>query len=346
MDGVIEKRIDQFNQLVMSQDIGKLPVGLFSGKMGLSIYFYHQARSTGDKLHKKFADTLLESALSQLNAKSLISLEDGLIGICLGLNYLVEKGFQTGNINYILSELDDKIYHAAWFEHMKGHSNSPESLQSIIEIGLYFSFRLQNSNLGNNNRCLFESTVIKAINNIEGSYSYSEIFSEPPTYSSNQHPLANYLYLLAIAYQLGFYNYKIDKVIDEIYPKLASFYPLLQSHRFQLQSSLRTLNAHLKRKSIDSYITRLEQGMDYRLMITTEFRNKNILLANGLCGMYLVNSLLLKCGKLPTSILIDRIVQSELWDDIAEDEVKLNATTGLFTGLAGVILIYQQLTSL
>lgn len=342
----MEQRICTFNNYVISLDIDKLPVGLFCGKMGLCIYFYHQARNTGDKHHKKFADKLLESLLSQLNTKSLISLEDGLIGICLGLNYLVEKGFQTGNINHILSELDDKIYHVAWFEQMKAYSGSPEALQSSIEIGLYFSLRLQNTSLDNNNRFLFESTVIKAINHIESSYSYSEIFSEPPTYSSSQYLLANYLYLLAIVYQLGFYSYKIDKILDEIYPKLASFYPLLESNRFQLRSSLKMLNANLKRKSIDSCIARLKQGTDYHLMITNEFRNKNILLANGLCGIYLVNSLLLKSDELPESMIIDRIIQSELWEDVAEDEVKLNATTGLFTGLAGVILIYQQLTSL
>ena len=78
-------------------------------------------------------------------------------------------------------------------------------------------------------------------------------------------------------------------------------------------------------------------------MVTFEFRNKNLLLVNGLCGMYLVQNTLFKNKKIPKSLIVNRIIQSELWDEIYKDEVKQNATTGLFTGLAGIILTYQEL---
>ena len=343
MDAIMKERIEKFNQFVMSQDIDKIPVGMFCGKMGLCIYFYHQARYYENKDYKKSADKLLESLYSQLNTKSLISLEDGLIGICLGLNYLVEKGFQTGNINHVLSELDDKIYQTAWFELLKNYSSSTETLKSIFEVALYFSIRLQHTKLDKNNRFLFESIVIKAINYIESTFNYLDKFSEPLTYSLNEYFLVNYFYLLAIVYKLGFYNYKLEKIMDEIYPKLATTYPFLQCNRIQLIAVLEYLNAELHRKCIDLYIARLRQDIDHKLMITTEFRNKNLLLANGLCGMYLVQNVLFKKKEVPKSLIINKIIKSDLWDDIYKDEVKLNATTGLFTGLAGIILIYQDL---
>src|ERR1035437_10174953 len=98
---LMEQRIQKFNEFVMSQDIEKIPVGLFCGKLGLCVYFYHQASYTQEKKYKNFADKLLNSTFTQINSKSLISLEDGLIGVCLGLNYLVENGYQTGDINHV-----------------------------------------------------------------------------------------------------------------------------------------------------------------------------------------------------------------------------------------------------
>jgi len=339
----MQQRIENFNNFVMEQDIEKIPMGLFCGKTGLCIYFYHQASSTKEIKYKRFANKLLNSIFTQISSKSLINLEDGLIGISLGLNYLVEKRFQTGDINNILSELDDKIYKTAYFELLNSYSSSTETKNSAFEVALYFCIRLQNSKLDKNNRFLFESIVIKAVNYIENTSNNSDIFFEPLGYSLNEYFPANYLYLLTLMHKLGFYNYKVNKIIDEIYPKLARTYPLLQSNRIQLAAVLEYLNAELHRKCIDDYIARLNQDIDYNQMITYEFRNKNLLLANGLCGMYLVQNTLFKNKKMPKSLMVDKIIHSELWDDIYKDEVKQNATTGLFTGLAGIILAYQEL---
>jgi hypothetical protein len=343
---IMKERIEEFNRFVMSKDINSLPIGLFCGKMGLCIYFYHQARDSGNRRHKIFADKLLNSILNQLNDKTVIDLEDGLIGVCLGLNYLLEKGFKKGNINYILSELDDKIYYATWFHLLDPKPNLSLSnmVQPILEAALYFSIRLQHPQLKQNNRFLFESIVIKAINNIQNSYDYQELFSEPQTYSINQYLLTNYIYVLSLVYKLGFYNYKINKIFDEIYPKLTSSYPILQSNRLQLQSTLSILNIHLKSELMDTYVKRLKQEIDYVSMIKTEFRNKNILLADGICGVYILQNMLFKNREFPKAMIIEKIIQSELWNDVSKNEDTLNSTIGLFTGLAGVILVYQQLT--
>ena len=343
MDAVMQERIEKFNQYVMSKDIDKMPIGLFSGKMGICIYFYHQARYSENKDYKKFADKLLESLYSQLSTKSLVNLEDGFIGVCLGLNYLVENGFQKGNINHVLPELDDKIFKTAWFELIEDYSNPNEAMKSVFETAFYFSIRLQNTKLNKNNRFLFESIVIKAINFIESTFNYTDKFFEPLSYSLNEYFLANYFYLLTFVYQLGFYNYKLDKIIDEIFPKLVTTYPLLQSNRIQLIAALEYLNAEFQRKCIDIYIARLRRDIDYTQMVTYEFRNKNLLLANGLCGMYLVQNIFFKKTELPNSLILNKIIQSELWDNIYIDDVKLNTATGLFTGLAGIVLIYQDL---
>ncbi len=343
MDAIMQERIEKFNNYVMAQDIDKMPVGLFNGKMGICIYFYLQARLTQNNEYEKYAEKLLESVFAQLSTKSIISLEDGLIGVCLGLNYLIEKGFQTGNINHVLSELDDKIYQTAWFDLMKNYSSSLDSLKSVFEVALYFSLRLQNLKLNTDNRFLYEAIVIKAINYLDNTLSYHENFFEPLTYSLNEYFLSNYFFLLSIVYKHGFYNYKIEKIIDEIYPKLCSTYPLLQSNRMQLISGIECLNNEMRRNSIYQYINRLKLEIDYEKMINLEFRNRNLLLANGICGMYLIQSVLFKNNMIPKSLISNKIIKSELWADSYKDNVKQHSTIGLFTGFGGIILIYQHI---
>lgn len=343
VDTIMQQRIERFNYFVMRQDIEKMPVGLFCGKMGLCIYFSHQAEATGDKELMKFADKLLDSIIVKLNTKTIINLEDGLIGVCLGLNYLVSKQFHKGNINYILSEMDDKIYQTAWFELMKNYPSSVDDLQSVLEIALYFSIRLQNKKLNKTNRYLYESTVIKAINQIENTYNYSDFFTEPSTYSLNEYLIVVYFYLLTIVYDLGFYNYKIIKILDEIYPKLSSSYPMIQANRIQLLSVLEVLNIKLGNNFFNKYIIRLKQDIDFSYMITNEFKNKSLFWANGVCGLYLFQNILLEKRELPESLIINKITQSDLWNEICSNDDILNNYLGLFTGLSGVILVYQKL---
>lgn len=44
-------RIEKFNQIVLSKDIERISFGLLSGKMGICICFYHQARLTQNKAY-------------------------------------------------------------------------------------------------------------------------------------------------------------------------------------------------------------------------------------------------------------------------------------------------------
>ena len=91
---IMNKNIEIFNNFIMNQNIEKMPIGLFYGKMGLSIYHYHQARLTDDKKHKEFANKILNSVISHINDDGLpINLDSGLTGICWGIIYLQTSRF-------------------------------------------------------------------------------------------------------------------------------------------------------------------------------------------------------------------------------------------------------------
>lgn len=342
---LMEQRIQRFNEFVMSQDIEKMPVGLFSGKMGLCIYFYQQSRLVENKRYMSYAEKILDSILLEINTKTLINIEDGLIGICLGLHYLVDNGFKKGNLNYILSELDDKIYKVAWFDLLKNESSSKDLVYYVLQVALYFVIRLENKKLSSANRFVFESIVIKSINRIEMTCNLNDLISEPPLFSLNQYHIVTYLYVLIRVYRLKFYNYKIIKVFDEISLKLFSSYPLLQSNRLQLISVLDMLNSEISNKKYLDYTNRLKIDIDLDKMIKSEFKSRNLFLNNGLCGLYLIQGMLFKNRNLNESLIIEKITRSELWNDIDREYKSIEINEGLFTGIAGIVIIYLKLMS-
>jgi len=175
--------IEQFNLFVMQQDIDQLPIGLFEGKMGLAIYFYHQARLTNEKRYKTFANKLLNSMYEQIHSKLPVDLKSGLTGICFGILYLIETGFIKGNPNFVLKDLDDKIINTLYFSYFFDNQHIPsDDLKIIAHCLLYLCKRLTDNKLSKNEKHIFEQIVIRAVNKIETAIS-TEKMAEPWLFS-------------------------------------------------------------------------------------------------------------------------------------------------------------------
>lgn len=114
-------------------------LGLYHGKMGIAIFFYHYARYTGNKTFDDFAGILLEQLYEDIHDKMYYDLEDGLCGIGWGIEYLTHKKFINGDLNDILADIDIKIM-----------ENDPLRLSDKnIRTGIggilhYATYRLQN----------------------------------------------------------------------------------------------------------------------------------------------------------------------------------------------------------
>lgn len=343
LDSNMQERIEKFNQFLLSQDIERIPLGLFSGKMGMCIYFYHQARQTNDKAYEKFAKKLLDFIYTQLHAEFPIDIENGLAGICIGINYLIENKFITGNPNYVLKELDDKIFQHFNFIQLSGHIGNSDSLIKLLDIAHYFSIRLSHPKLSANERFLFNAIVIKAINQIDANASVIEKFPEPLLFTIRDYYLPYYLYLLAKVYELNIYNYKIDKILEGLTDQLNSTYPLLLSNRYLLSTAMRKVSKVVKTVQWQEHIELLEQKTSATSIINDEFRNKNIFPNDGVSGFYFLlkdSDILNKNDK---KAIAKKIAQSEAWDKILNDPTEIKYKMGLVNGFAGVILVYQDI---
>jgi len=342
LNAIMNGRIDSFNQYVMSQDIDKLPIGLYEGKMGICIYFYHQARLTQNKTYEKFAEKLLDSIYSQVHIEIPIDIANGLVGICYGINYLIEENFVSGNANIILKELDDRIFRSLYFNYLENELyKGIEMVKGVLDLSTYFSMRLKNKNLSSNEQYLFRNIIVKSINKIEN-VDLFKMYAEPPLFSITNYFFPSYLLFLSEIYKLNFYNYKLIKIFDVMSDKIKSTYPLLQCNRLFLSAGIKRI---LKSKSINGWrehIQLLEQNADFSSSLKNEFRNKNIFPFDGITLFYYITKKFHDSANINYDLLCKKIADSDIWEDCLKDETILKTHIGLVTGFCGVILAYQD----
>lgn len=81
-------------------------VGLWEGKMGISLFFYLLSRNTNNQWYEKYASELLDDVCNELSQHCPISFSDGLCGIGWAIEFLKHEEFIGGNTDEILEELD------------------------------------------------------------------------------------------------------------------------------------------------------------------------------------------------------------------------------------------------
>lgn len=84
-------------------------VGLFSGKMGLVLFFVHYSKYTSGTMYEDIADELMDEIWEEVTKEIPFDFQSGLCGIGWGLEYLIQKGFVEGESLEVCEELDKKI---------------------------------------------------------------------------------------------------------------------------------------------------------------------------------------------------------------------------------------------
>ena len=84
-------------------------LGLFNGKMGIVIFFYHFAKYSQKNIYYDFANKLLDEIYSEIHSETPINLKNGLCGIGVGMEYLLQNNFLEGDSDEVLADIDKKI---------------------------------------------------------------------------------------------------------------------------------------------------------------------------------------------------------------------------------------------
>lgn len=104
-----ELLLQEIAESLMLKVYASADIGLFYGKMGIAIFFFHYARYTGRCYYEDFAEDLLDSVSSGLSSDMQWGLESGVCGIGWGLEYLVQSDFLSGDTSSLLQEFDAKV---------------------------------------------------------------------------------------------------------------------------------------------------------------------------------------------------------------------------------------------
>ncbi len=343
----MEQRFRILDKILISQNLKDTSLGLFNGKMGVCIYFFHLAQQTNNKEYQLFAEHLLDDIYNSISDGYAIDFDNGLAGIAWGINYLIKKKFVEGNINSIFQDIDDKIVKIIsfeWFDKL----NSSIELSQLIMILFYFLERLKTQSSYSIDKYIFQGMVIQIINKIERDAAFSHSKWEPSLIAYMDYILPIYLYILSDLFLLDFYNYKIIKIIDGISATVLSSIPQLHCMRLFLLLGVRKVLTQIHIPEWTEYANLLEKNIDHNRIINKEFRNKNIYLNTGICGYSFLLYELDKCTgsnmlELQKDIILKKITNANIWNDEFNPESGVINNIGLLNGFTGVALTYQLL---
>ena len=112
---VIEKELRHIaDMLVLNGTLVDCP-GLVHGKTGISIFFCHYAKYTGNDLFLDYALDLIKEIQTQIHINSPADYKTGLAGIGVGLDYLITQQLLNANDD-ILEEFDERMYRAVMYD--------------------------------------------------------------------------------------------------------------------------------------------------------------------------------------------------------------------------------------
>ena len=107
-----KKDLDNIAETLLFDSYNINDVGLYQGKMGITLFFYHYSRYCKNDLYKKYADKLLDDVLCELSAGNGISFYYGLLGIAWSICHLYINHFITCDVVNVLEDINREIIKA------------------------------------------------------------------------------------------------------------------------------------------------------------------------------------------------------------------------------------------
>ena len=137
------KQLDKILQtLIINGTLTEQP-GLFYGKTGIAVFFFHYARLTGNRVFQDYAMNLIDELQKQLTGTTSVRYDIGLAGIGVGFDYFLQNGFLEAEDDDFFEAYDARICRATFYE-----PYSDLSLEGgLTGLGRYFICRLRSDSL-------------------------------------------------------------------------------------------------------------------------------------------------------------------------------------------------------
>lgn len=114
-------------------------LGLYTGEMGLILFFFIYSRYMNNELFSEYSFHLLDKIQNNLHEDTPINYKQGVAGIGCAIEYLVKNEYLKDNTDEILEEFDKRLFN--------NNNFSCLSIDSVIDIGLYACWRFSGNSL-------------------------------------------------------------------------------------------------------------------------------------------------------------------------------------------------------
>lgn len=104
-----EQRLEEIRNVLILNASSLSDLGLYGGKMGITIFFAHYARYSNQDIYLDLVYSLVNEVFEDLNDSFSSNFEIGLSGIGWGVNYLLCHHFLSGDVNDVLFDLDQNL---------------------------------------------------------------------------------------------------------------------------------------------------------------------------------------------------------------------------------------------
>ncbi len=276
-------------------------LGLMHGKMGISIFFFHLFRKTGNQIYEDYAGELIDEIYEEINNATPLDFENGLAGIGWGIEYLIQNGFVDADADEVLKEFDHKLS----LTEVHSPSESINLMNGLLGIGAYFLKRIQNPK--SNDKKITTLTNKQALIHFIDEFDRKTrdvltLMAEPQVVSKTKTTEATkrfdllwsypvMLWFLAELHPQNIFNFKIEKIIQRLTDPLSdeSNLPKLHGNGLLLALALHKLencqtfnfsNKHERQAIMNKILTNID-----RKKIFSELPDNNVTLRYGTSGI-------------------------------------------------------------
>ena len=276
-----------YNEWLMKQNIHSMSNGLLNGRMGLCLYWYQQSRIYSNELYEKKASQILDEVIRNIGCFTGVGFEDGLVGILMGINYLIAEKYIDGNAKTIFSNVNDKLFQFAYFRGIDPIKEDDTNYLHLIWVCIYFCKTIRSNSLSKENKFIISRFIIEGINTLEKAIRDNHLLLKPTAgFMPFSYLLPHLLFFIKEMYIINIYTYKLDMFCLELSKKLQFNLPIEYGHRLMLYTSIKKLT-----KDVDVLpkgFQEIEKVLFYMINENTllqEFRSFDLNLRQGLSGL-------------------------------------------------------------
>lgn len=319
--------------------IKKYPIGLAHGKMGICIFLFEYSKTISSNKSTNKAELLLDDITNNLSKIHEIDIEHGLSGIAIGLTYLTNNQFISGNSNKIFQEFNNILYQKL------NQQKQGFSIDILIQVLYYFQTYLQNGDMNRENRFLYSNLCVSLLNNIHEIINI-EYFLEPYTPSLMGYKLPFLLYTLSKSLTIQETSYKAERMLIEMSSEITSIIPQKNLNKIYLLFGLLSINNKRIHSLWHKYIDFIFHDIDIIKMLTKELKDQHIFFDNGAVGAYWLMKQINKLNT-PYHFNIDKtmfdhkIYNSQAWNLMKNNPEYLQQHLGLMHGYTGILMAYK-----